>query len=140
MPLKLFITLRRILSSAAMLAALAPAYAQEPATAGGSGAPAVVLGDPNAGKAAYALCMACHALDENGIGPKHRGLVGRKAGTVAGYKYSPALLKSDLTWTPQTLDRWLQDPRAVLEDTRMFFSVTDAKERADIIAYLATEK
>ena len=140
MPLKLFITLRRILSSAAMLAVLAPAYAQEPATAGGSGAPAVVLGDPNAGKAAYAVCMACHALDENGIGPKHRGLVGRKAGTVAGYKYSPALRKSDLTWTPQTLDRWLQDPRAVLEDTRMFFSVTDAKERADIIAYLATEK
>ncbi len=140
MPQQSFAVSRRILSAAIILAALAPAYAQEPATANASGSPAFAMGDPVAGKAGYAACMACHALDENGIGPKHRGLVGRKAGAVAGYKYSPALRKSDLTWTPEALDSWLRDPRAILEDTRMFFSVTDAKERADIIAYLATEK
>lgn len=134
MPQQVFVASRRIVSAAIILAAIGTAHAQQPTNADGP------AGDPVAGKAAYAACQACHALDTNGIGPRHRGLVGRKAGAVEGYKYSPALRKSDVVWTRQTLDTWLQDPRIFIEGARMFFSVPDAKERADIIAYLATEK
>ena len=70
-------------------------------------AAAVGAGDPIAGKAAWAACQACHELDTNKTGPKHRGLVGRKAGTVPGFKYSVALAQSGITWTPENLDTWL---------------------------------
>lgn len=97
-------------------------------------------GDAVAGKGAYAACQACHDLDANKAGPKHRGLVGRKAATAAGFKYSVALRDSGLTWTAQNLDAWLQDPGTMVPGTKMYFLVSDAKQRADIIAYLATEK
>jgi cytochrome c len=84
--------------------------------------------------------MGCHSLDENDIGPKHRGVVGREAGTAAGYRYSPALAASGLTWTPTNLDLWLSGPQALVPGAKMFFSVPDARTRADIIAYLAQQK
>ena len=96
-------------------------------------------GDAVDGKEAYAACQACHDLDANKAGPKHRGLVGRKAATVAGFKYSVALRDSGLTWTPENLDTWLQDPETLVPGAKMYFSVSDPKQRADIIAYLATE-
>lgn len=99
-----------------------------------------MTGDPAAGKVAYEACTACHALDANKTGPMHRGVVGRKAGTVPGFKYSPALREADVIWTPESLDKWLQDPGTMIPDVKMFYSVADPKQRADIIAYLATEK
>ena len=70
----------------------------------------------------------------------HRGVVGRRAGTVKGYAYSPALKASGLTWTQDQLDRWLTNPQTLVPGARMFFSVSDAQKRADIIAYLAQQK
>ena len=67
----------------------------------------------------------------------HRGVVGRQAGSVAGYDYSPALGRARIIWNRQTLDAWLSDPEAFLPGQRMGYSVPDAKDRADIIAYLA---
>jgi cytochrome c len=97
-------------------------------------------GDPTRGQALYGVCMSCHSLDDNDVGPKHRGVVGRRAGTVPGYHYSAALMNSGLVWTPANLDRWLSGPQAVVPGAKMFFSLSDAQKRADIIAYLAKEK
>jgi cytochrome c len=97
-------------------------------------------GDAAAGQIAYQVCTSCHAIDENDVGPKHRGVVGRKAGSVADYKYSSALESSGIVWTPAMIDRWLQGPQKLVPGNKMYFSIPDARERADIIAYLATQK
>ena len=81
-------------------------------------------------------CVACHSVDYNGIGPMHKNLVGRQAGTVAGYVYSAALKSSGITWTEANLDRWLTNPEKFLPGQKMGFSVPDENERADLIAYL----
>ncbi len=94
-------------------------------------------GDAVRGKSRYHACEACHSVDDNDLGPKHRGVVGRRAGSVADYNYSPALKGSGLIWDPRTLDRWLTNPSALVPGTKMFFMVEDAQARADLIAYLA---
>ncbi|MEW6596456.1 MAG: c-type cytochrome [Pseudomonadota bacterium] len=97
-------------------------------------------GDPVAGKIAYQACMGCHAIDDNDVGPKHRGVVGRAAASVPGYAYSTALKASGIVWTPAMIDRWLQGPQKLVPGAKMFFSIPNPKQRADIIAYLATQK
>jgi cytochrome c len=97
-------------------------------------------GDPARGKTLYQACAACHSIDENDVGPKHRGVVGRRAGSVADYAYSPALKKSDLAWDEATLDRWLTNPSALVPGTKMFFKLDDPQARADVIAYLKEQK
>jgi cytochrome c len=98
------------------------------------------LGDPAAGKTAYQACMGCHAIDDNDVGPKHRGVVGRPAASVPGYSYSTALKASGIVWTPAMIDRWLQGPQKLVPGSKMFFSIPNPKQRANIIAYLATQK
>lgn len=94
-------------------------------------------GDPAAGKLLYATrCATCHSLEYNGAGPTHKGLVGRRAGTAQGYTYSNALKNSSVVWEEATLSRWLTDPDKFIPGQKMFVSVPDAKERADIVAYL----
>jgi cytochrome c len=93
-------------------------------------------GDPTRGKALYQGCAACHSIDENDLGPRHRGVVGRPAGSIADYNYSPALKNSGLTWDETTLDRWLTNPSELVPGTKMFFKIDDAQSRADVIAYL----
>ena len=97
-------------------------------------------GDPVRGKVLYQGCESCHSLNENDVGPKHRGVVGRRAGSVADYAYSPALKSSGLTWDEATLDRWLVNPSALVPGTKMFFKIDDAQNRADLIAYLEAQK
>jgi cytochrome c len=93
-------------------------------------------GDAVHGKALYQGCQACHSIDDNDLGPRHRGVVGRRAGSVADYSYSPALKNSGLTWNELMLDRWLMNPSALVPGTKMFFKIDDPQARADIIAYL----
>ena len=60
-----------------------------------------------AGQALYqARCSACHSIDADRIGPHHRGVVGRRAGSAVGFNYSPALKRFGRVWTPALLDRW----------------------------------
>lgn len=96
--------------------------------------------DPAQGKRLYLQCRACHTLDDGGIntvGPNLHGLFGKTAGQAEGFSYSDALLRSDIVWTPATLDEWLARPSAFLPGNRMIFAgVSDASDRADIIAYL----
>ncbi len=118
------------------------AFAAATAFAGATEAPVTtaVPGDPAHGKTLYQACQACHSIDENDLGPKHRGVVGRRAGSIADYNYSLALKSSGLTWDPTTLDRWLSNPSALVPGTKMYFTIPDAQARADIIAYLAELK
>lgn len=97
-------------------------------------------GDPVSGAHLYQACMGCHSLDENEVGPRHRGVVGRPAASVPGYAYSPALRNARIVWTPDRLDRWLTNPQALVPGAKMFFSVAKPQDRADIIAYLAQQK
>ena len=97
-------------------------------------------GDSAHGKTLYQVCMGCHSLDEDDVGPRHRGVVGRVAGTVPGYAYSPALKNSHIVWDRETLDRWLTNPQALVPGAKMFFAMTSAQDRADVIAYLAEQR
>ena len=83
-------------------------------------------------------CGACHSLDEHGAGPRHRGLLGRKAGTQSGFDYSAALIASNIVGSPQTLERWIADPNALVPGNMMLVQLAnDAADRAAIVAYLA---
>jgi cytochrome c len=97
---------------------------------------AFASGDAAHGAQVYKTCGICHSLDKNGVGPKHAGVFGRTAGTVADYRYSPALQKSGIVWNDETLDKWLADPQALVPGTKMFFAVDNAKDRADVIEFL----
>ncbi len=84
-------------------------------------------------------CAACHALDSNKLGPMLAGVVGRKAGSAAGYNYSTALKTAGLVWSTDNLDRWLADPRTFIPGVKMPVRVLDAPSRRDIVAYLQKE-
>jgi cytochrome c len=93
--------------------------------------------DAGRGKKLYeSRCIGCHSIDENRVGPAHRGVFGRKAGAVDGYDYSPALKKAKVVWNEKTLDRWLSNPEATIPGQKMGFSVPAANDRADLIEYL----
>jgi cytochrome c len=108
-------------------------------TASPQTAPPAVTGDPAHGKFLYQGCMACHSLDEDDVGPRHRGVVGRAAGAIPDYAYSPSLKNSGLIWNAENLDRWLTNPQALVPGSKMFFSLPNAKDRADVIAYLTLQ-
>jgi cytochrome c len=97
-------------------------------------------GDLIRGRTLYQACTGCHSVDDNDLGPRHRGVVGRRAGSIQDYSYSPALKNSGLTWDEATLDRWLTNPSALVPGTKMFFKLDAAQDRADVISYLASLK
>jgi cytochrome c len=101
---------------------------------------ALAAGDPAAGEAVYSRCLGCHALEYHRTGPKHCGLFGRRAGSAQGYDYSGAMKRSKILWNEKTLDRFLADPLKTVPGTTMTYAgVPEAKERADLIAWLKRE-
>ena len=94
-------------------------------------------GDAALGALQYeARCGACHSPDDHRVGPAHRGVFGRKAGSASGFDYSPALRKSDIVWDEATLDTWLADPDKLIPGQRMNIATDDAEARRDIVAFL----
>ena len=91
---------------------------------------------------AYAACAACHSSDgTNGLGPSLKGAYGRKAGSAAGFRYSPAMKRATIVWDEKSLDQFLADTqKAIPGNTMPFPGVPDAKSRAEIIDYLKTVK
>jgi cytochrome c len=81
-------------------------------------------------------CGGCHALDRDKQGPRLRGVYGREAGSVASFQYSDSLKKSKITWTDQTLDKWLADTEKLVPDNEMTFHVEKPEERGEIMVYL----
>ena len=104
---------------------------------GGAEASTEQPGDAERGKAVFEKrCVGCHAMDANREGPQLRGVYGRKAGSLAGFQYSASLKNSGLTWNPETLDKWLRDPDALVPGNDMSFATPKAADRKDLIAYL----
>jgi cytochrome c2 len=96
-------------------------------------------GDAKKGKRVFNKCKACHSLEKgkNKIGPSLCGIVGRKAGEAAKFRYSSAMKKSALTWNEETLDKFLEKPRKIVDKTRMSFAgLRKESDRKNVIAYL----
>lgn len=97
-------------------------------------------GEASRGEALYeARCTGCHSLDDDRVGPHHRGVYGRGAGSIAEFDYSPAVKKSKLVWDERTLERWLADPEKLIPGQKMGYRVDTTADRADLIAYLKRE-
>ncbi len=96
--------------------------------------------DAAAGEKAFAICKACHQLGEtakNSVGPVLNGVIGRKAGTFAGYNYSDANKNSGLTWDEATFREYIKDPKAKVPGTKMAYAgMKDEQKVSDLLAYL----
>jgi cytochrome c len=96
-------------------------------------------GNAARGEARFKECAACHKLDAgaNEVGPSLHGIFSRKAGELADFRYSPAMKRSRVTWTAETLDKYIADPQAFIPTNRMpYAGISNASDRADLIAYL----
>jgi cytochrome c len=101
---------------------------------------ASLSGDPSKGRLIFGTCRSCHAVEReigHGIGPNLHRIFGKVAGTQAEFDYySAGLQAAAFVWTPQKLDKWLQSPVIMVPDTTMMsVSMSDAQQRADLIAY-----
>ncbi|MHA6769887.1 c-type cytochrome [Sphingobium ummariense] len=114
------------------------------ALAGTAIAAAVPKGDAAHGQQLFARCAACHKVGPNparSIGPALNGVVGRTAGSEAGYRYSPAMKESGIKWDAANIDKLLQGPSKLVPGTKMIFpGLQSAQDRADIVAYLQQYK
>jgi cytochrome c len=88
-------------------------------------------------------CRQCHVTREgdNRLGPSLYGVLGREAGSVPGFPYSSAMQNADLVWNPENLDRYIENPEAVVPGNRMkpYNGISDPEERAKIIVHLENE-
>jgi cytochrome c len=105
-----------------------------------AGAPAPApAGDAVKGKTVFARCAICHDLKPGvqKMGPSLHGVFGRKAGTVAGFNYSPAMKSAKITWSATTLDSYVTSPAKLVPGNKMAFAGLAAPaDRANLIAYL----
>ncbi len=117
-----------------LTAAIALAFA----AALGGGA-ALAEGDAAKGKKVFKKCKTCHTFDpgKKKIGPHLKGIIGRKSGSVEGYKYSKAMKAADIVWDEANLDEYLKKPKAFVKGTKMTFAgLKKDSQRQDLIAYL----
>ena len=119
-----WVYLIRLTGTIVLLAASSPLYAE---------------GDAARGQTKFEECAACHKLvrDENSVGPSLNGLFGRKAGELSDFRYSPALRRSGITWSADTLNTFIADPQKIVPANRMpYAGMPEASDRADLITYL----
>jgi cytochrome c len=119
--------LRRLIAAAVVCYGFVDAFAQD---------------DSARGERLYVeRCGGCHSLDEHGAGPRHRGLIGRRAGSEPGFDYSPALTAAKIVWSAELLDRWVANPNALVPGNRMVVQLaSDPSDRAAIVAYLVSQR
>jgi cytochrome c len=121
----------------------AEAPAAEAAAAPAAGVTlASLTGDAAKGEKVFAQCKACHVAEPgvNRVGPSLHGVVGRTAGTIAGFNYSKANKESGVTWSEDVLFTYLEAPAKFMPGTRMAFAgLKKPQDRADVIAYLKTK-
>lgn len=126
------------------LKAFALALLAVPLLAGPGRAAEDSAGNAEKGKTVFnRACAVCHSPEKGKakIGPSLFGVVGRQAGTVEGYSYSPAMKSFNQKWTPEELDKYLANPQKVVPGTKMAYAGLKSEEqRQDVIAYLETLK
>ena len=97
----------------------------------------------DAGRTVFAQCRSCHTITNGGmnmVGPNLHGVVGRHIGVAPNFNYSPPVKAADFSWDAEHLDRWIDNPQAMIPGTRMGFAgVRDATQRRDLIAYMMVE-
>ena len=100
---------------------------------------ALADGDAARGEKKFEDCAACHRLEAgaNNVGPSLHGIFGRKAAEIADIRYSPAIKRSAIFWTPETVDKFITDPQGMVPGNRMpYAGMASTANRADLIAYL----
>ncbi len=103
---------------------------------------AAFTGDAARGRRVFAQCQTCHAVQpgRNNVGPSLHGIIGRTAGSVEGFRYSPANQNSNVVWTEETMFEYLENPTRFIPGTIMAFpGLRNPQDRADVIAYLAEQ-
>lgn len=125
----------------------APAAEAAPAPAAAAPAPAAAetasAGDAANGAKLFAQCRICHAVEpgKNGLGPSLHGVVGRTAGTLAGFNFSNAMKGSGVVWTEESLSEYLRAPMKFMPGTKMAYAgMANESQRADMYAYLESLK
>ena len=97
--------------------------------------------DPAAGANTFKKCVVCHDIGEtakNKVGPQLNGLDGRQSGSAAGYNYSDANKKSGITWSKETFEKYIIDPKAMVPGTKMIFpGIKNDTERDNLWAYIS---
>jgi cytochrome c len=102
-------------------------------------APVLAAGDPAAGQKVFNKCKTCHEADQakNKVGPNLVGVFGRKAGSVADFKYSDAMKNSNVVWSETTIAEYVKNPKEFVPGNKMVFpGLKSDQEVADLIAYL----
>jgi cytochrome c2 len=97
-------------------------------------------GDAVRGEARFQDCAACHRLEAgvNNVEPSLHGIFTRKAGELTDFRYSSAMKRSGVVWTPETLDIFISDPQAMVPANRMpYAGMASPSDRSDLIAYLS---
>jgi len=110
----------------------------------GTGLATSAMAAPLPKPSAFTVCSVCHKVGQNDkstLGPVLWGVGGRKAGSVPGFTYSPAMKASNITWTRETLTAFIANPRKVVPGTRMAYAgQKDPKAEAEIVNYLMSLK
>ena len=123
-----------IVATAALLMVAAPAAADSDLDA------RLAAANLKRGQLLYMVCKACHDVEAglpHKVGPNLHGMFGRKAGTAEGFRYTDALLKSGIVWTPETMDTWLKQPGALVPGNGMAFAgIANDADRASLVAWL----
>ena len=134
--------MRMIFAGFAALALSAAAHAQDDAASILSelGEPYVSANVDN-GARIFRRCQACHTVEDGGrnmVGPNLHGVFGRESGHKDDFRYSPAMSEAGITWSAETLDAYLTNPREYVPGNRMSFAgLRDDQDRHDLIAWLA---
>jgi len=123
-----------IAALAALLAVVVPAAAESDLDA------RLAAASLKRGQLLYLACKACHDVEAglpHKVGPNLHGMFGRKAGTAEGFRYTDALVRSGIVWTPATMDEWLKQPGALVPGNGMAFAgIANDADRASLIAWL----
>jgi cytochrome c len=123
-----------IIAATALLAVAVPAMADAGLDA------RLAAANLKRGQLLYMVCKACHDVEAglpHKVGPNLHGMFGRKAGTAEGFRYTDALVKAGIVWTPETMDAWLKQPGALVPGNGMAFAgIANDADRASLVAWL----
>jgi cytochrome c len=132
------------LASLALLAGCNAPSSTESSDSATSTGPATQTASADTRPDSFAQCAACHTVAKgapHGMGPNLWGIAGTKAGELAGYDFSPGLKASGLVWDEATLDKWLENPRALVPGTKMSFGgISDPAKRKELVTWLMQQK